>query len=134
MWIGFLSNITINLSFSTTIEESLRIGDRSAKPWDASLSIPYRLPPLRALRALDQEALCTDLPQMAWLPLLPPTPVPLALWFIPQFTAATAEEGAQQPVGLRSDAIGDTTLFLLQNNHTTTANERLSEALQDLRE
>lgn len=86
-------SISINLSFSTTIQESFTVGRRTPKPWDgASLSIPFRLP---VLRALDAEE-CGILPEMNWQPIIPEKKEDLSMFYLPQFTVAADANGIQQ--------------------------------------
>lgn len=85
-------SFSVNVSFSTTVELSFTIGQRSIKPWDGSLSIPYRLP---ALQALDAGEPCI-IPLMNWQPVLPDEKLPVEMWYVPQFTVATDKDSLVQ--------------------------------------
>ena len=93
--LGFFS-ISIGMSFSTTIEESFTIGSKQPTPWIKSSLYAANFREL-SLRALDDDGNgCLIIPEMNWQPILPTTAVPLDIWYIPQFTAATEDAGGQK--------------------------------------
>gem|GEM_PF-1507749 len=90
-----LFKITIGMSFSTTIEESFTIGSPELKPWNAK---PLYAAQFRqvSLMALDEEVQCAVIPVMNWQPIIPTAKVDLEIIYLPQFTAATDTNLAEQ--------------------------------------
>ncbi|MGB8192127.1 MAG: LysM domain-containing protein, partial [Chitinophagaceae bacterium] len=86
-------SFSISLSFSATIRESFTIGRPTDKPWDKSLSMPFRRP---ALRALDTNEECKMLPLMNWRPIAPEAKLGLPMLYVPQMSVATTKEDPNQ--------------------------------------
>lgn len=88
-------SFSISLSFSATVRESFTIGKSGYKPWKQSLSMPFRMP---ALRALDAKQDCLFVPLMNWKPIVPDTKIELPMLYVPQMSVAeTAEIPGQSP-------------------------------------
>ena len=90
-----LFSISIGMSFSTTIEESFTIGSKQPAPWikNSLYATHFRQ---ASLRALEDSNSCPVIPDMSWQPIIPAAKVPLEIWYIPQFTAATEDDKGQK--------------------------------------
>ncbi len=87
--------INVNLSFTTTIQESFTIGTSLPKPWGGNELYAAHFRQLQ-FRALDSENACPVVPDMNWQPVVPVEKVALDILFIPQFSALTDENSSVQ--------------------------------------
>lgn len=86
-------SFSVSLSFSATVRESFTIGKPGKKPWQQSLSMPFRMP---ALRALDSEQDCLFAPLMNWKPILPDKKIGLPMLYVPQMSVGTDSQNPDQ--------------------------------------
>jgi LysM repeat protein len=92
--LGFFS-IRINMSYSTSVDESFTIGQSQPTPWIKSGLYAAHFRPVK-FRALDGGETFTEVPAMNWQPVIPAAKVPLEIMYIPQFTAATDVDSSVQ--------------------------------------
>lgn len=86
-------SFSVSLSFSATVRESFKIGKPGKKPWQQSLSVPFRE---HALRALDAQEECLLIPPMNWKPIIPDKKIGLPMLYVPQMSVGTSKENPNQ--------------------------------------
>lgn len=92
-----LFKIRVKVSFSTTIRADFTIGSNDPNPpWRRCETLAYA-PWRQHGTPLDRLAAPLTIPAMAFVPIQPPAPVPLQLYYLPQFSVG---EGGESPRGL----------------------------------
>ena len=122
--------IKVNLSFSATIRERFTIGSDDPNPPWLRCGASLRDPGFRLVRPLDRLNRALMVADLKFQPIEPATPVPMQLYYLPQFTVGHMEEGLKSlGVALLYIEAGDVEQTPLGEPTTPASFEALAEGL-----